>query len=459
LWSKTVGGIKSSAGNSTVIDSTGNLYVGGYYNNNTSQIDLGNGVFLPASNINNTGTISQDAFLIKYSAIGVAQWVRVISGGSGPDSTMAVKVDSSNNVYIVGQYSSTSGITIATGVTLSSTAGTTGSAFLIKYDSNGVPQFAKTINGVDVESANCLAIDSQGSIYLGGHYTNPSANPNIALGNNITLPVSQNSGQDGFLVKYNSAGTTQWAKTIYGSGVDTINGIAIDSLDNVIICGSYASSTTVELGNLKTLGATNGGSTDGYLVKYDSAGTAQWANKFGISAGDFATSVATDSLNNIYIGCQTSGSGEIDFGNGKKRWSPNSADGVLVKYNSSGLAQWVKAYSTNDFDSVNSVITDSTGNVYITGTIGSASAKAAFFRKLDTNGNEIWAHTINGTHDDRGFSIAVNLLGHVYITGLYRSTAPVTIKDIDTSGVAVDSLNVLPTSGTLNYMFLVKYSQ
>ena len=107
------------------------------------------------------------------------------------------------------------------------------------------------------------------------------------------------------------------------------------------------------------LDGTNAGGSDLFLVKYNSSGTKQWTKQLGTSSGENATGVATDSSGNVYVTGSTRG--------GLDGTNAGSSDLFVVKYNSSGTKQWTKQLGTSGIDSTNGVATDSSGNVYVAG--------------------------------------------------------------------------------------------
>jgi len=79
-------------------------------------------------------------------------------------------------------------------------------------------------------------------------------------------------------------------------------------------------------------GNTSAGSVYIFVVKYNSSGTKQWTKQLGTSLGDLGYGVTVDSADNIYVTGITSGG--LD-GNA----SAGSSDLFVVKYNSSGVKQ------------------------------------------------------------------------------------------------------------------------
>ena len=137
--------------------------------------------------------------------------------------------------------------------------------------------------------ANGVATDSSGNVYVtggtkGGLDGNTSANCNTCAGDAHWYDL--------FVVKYNSSGTKQWTKQLGSSGLDSANGIAIDSSGNVYVTG-------FTFGGLDW--NTSAGDNDLFFVKYNSSGTKQWTKQNGTDMYDEARGVATDSSGNFYV--------------------------------------------------------------------------------------------------------------------------------------------------------------
>ena len=81
---------------------------------------------------------------------------------------------------------------------------------------------------------------------------------------------------------------------------------------------------------------------------------------YQLATNDYANGVATDSSGNVYVAGGTYGG--LDGNN-----SAGNSDLFVVKYNSSGTKQWTKQLGSSSRDHARGVVTDSSGNVYVTG--------------------------------------------------------------------------------------------
>jgi uncharacterized delta-60 repeat protein len=322
-WTKQLGTSSADIASGVATDSSGNFYVAGY---TTGGLD------------GNTNAGSNDIFVVKYNSSGTKQWTKQL-GSSQSDYTRGVATDSAGNVYVAGgTQGGLDGNTHLYGNDI----------FVVKYHDNGTKQWSKQLGASSQDHANGVATDSSGNVYVAGTglYKFDSSGNQLWSQNpgetyqgvvtdssgNVYVTGSTSGGLDGntsagsydlFVVKYNSSGTRQWTKQLGTSSNDFANGVATDSSDNVYVTGETA-------GGLD--GNTNSGSTDIFLVKYNSSGTKQWTKQLGTSYSDYANGVATDSSGNVYLTGNTSG--ELD-GN----TNSGSTDIFLVKYNSSGTKQ------------------------------------------------------------------------------------------------------------------------
>ena len=324
-WTKQLGTSYWDYGNSVTTDSSDNIYV-----NVVTSGDLDG----------NTSSGGNDTFLVKYNSSGTKQWTKQL-GTSNNDYGNSVTSDSSDNIYV-------------TGYTDGGLDGNTSSGyndiFLVKYNSSGTKQWTKQLGTSYLDEGYSVTTDSLDNIYVTG-WTNWNLDGNTSSG-----------GRDIFLLKYNSSGTKQWTKQLGSSSVDEGYGVTTDSLDNIYVTG-------ITYGDLD--GNTKSGNGDIFLVKYDSSGTKQWTKQLGTSSRESGTSVATDSSGNIYVTGHTQGCNSCSTVMATRGLDGNtnsgSLDVFLVKYNSSGTKQWTKQLGTSISEWGQDVTSDSSGNIYVTG--------------------------------------------------------------------------------------------
>ena len=166
----------------------------------------------------------------------------------------------------------------------------------------------------------------------------------------------------------------RWARTVTASSSNSqINSVAVDSSGDVYAAGTIVGSTVIDFGNgISTAGMYPPGDNI-LLVKYNSSGSAQWATSLvsGSSTSNYKY-VAVDSTGNVYAAGALNGSSSCGFGNAVAANGayPAGSSVLLVKYSSSGAAQWAKSVSTSTSNSYfTSAAVDRSGNIYAVGQI------------------------------------------------------------------------------------------
>jgi hypothetical protein len=284
IWTTTIGSDAGSGATSIGLHSTDVYLTGSYFS--TSGVSLFNadggdpGKSLPISDVNS----STDTYIIKYNTLGEVQWAATINS-TGVDTPSEVTVDSSG-IYVTGSYISASAVTLlnADGSNpIKSLPTTTSSdAFVVKYSTSGVVQWAAAIKGTIGDGGLGIATDLTG-VYMAGFYRTAST---LTLLNadgtpsSVTLPSSSN--QDGVVVKYNlTTGAVIWAAVIRGGGNDAGRSVVTDSTGVYITGGYTATAGAVTLLNAdgsnsnKILPATPNQGV--FTIKYNSMGIIQWA--------------------------------------------------------------------------------------------------------------------------------------------------------------------------------------
>ena len=380
----------------------------------------------------------------------------------------SVKVDRDGSIYVAGTTTVRGTLYVPnisgnshtlSSIYLTSTTTSTTSGYLIKYNSDGIAQWATTIPTNDaIVQVRAVAIDSSGNITITGYYGGTTAillqdaSGNTHVNSTVTLPISATPAENAFIIQYSSSGSVQWATTIRGNraGYQTVGyGIVVDASSNhVYVTGSYVMSDTTtrltlqdasgngQVNSAVSLPANVANNGDVFLVKYTSSGQVVWATAIrGTSTtggvDDAGYALAIDSANNVY---------------------------VTGSYLTSNTTTAIPLQDASGNEQVNSAVTLSP---YV-------SNNDLFLVKYNSSGSVQWATAIRGTSNDIGYALAVDASNNVYVTGRYTmstTTTRLTLQDAlltaDGSGNwQVNSAVSLPTSISASTadIFLVKYN-
>ena len=393
------------------VDGTGNVYVTGW---------------------SESATTNRDYATVKLNNDGVQQWVvRYDSPENLEDVPVAVAVDNHSNVYVTGR---------SKGISTDFDYAT------IKYDHVGVQQWAARYNAAAnlTDEATALAVDDAGNVYVTGRSTSFESNSDfvtikydrfgveqwmaryknqdrfsggakaIAIDDSGNVYVTGRSGLSDYLtIKYDSAGMEQWVAR--GKGLGGAIAIRLDHAGNVYVTGS----------GYKVIST----------VKYDARGAEQWLRRYVGPADDWkeASDFAIDDSANVYI-------------TGWSETSHSTADYVTIKYNTSGVEQWVARYNRTGYSygRAISLAVDGLGNVYVTG-----SEEGYLTLKYDRTGVLKWLANYSGSPNsyNQPAALALDAAGNVYVAGtsgfedvnFYEKWSNfATIKYTQTTSVSVD---------------------
>ena len=368
------------------------------------------------------------------------QWL----GSSNVTYATAVATDSQDNVYLAGRSS---------GELFGHSSLGRGDAFVVKYDKDGNKIWDRWLASSANDFVLEIAIDKNDNFYLSG-YTGGSILGHSNVGKN-----------DGFIVKYDSAGNKLWDKWFASVQDDSARGLAIDSANNVYLTVN----TTGGLFNQK-----NKGGQDSFIVKYDQYGHETWYKHIASNGWDDAMKLAIDKNDKVYLVGYTAGS---LFGNTNQGGSDifvlildtyaneinniwlatNKADKALdlavdnsggiyvagtsmaslfneshlgnldafvVKYSQNGTQQWHKWYATAGSESIKALVTDSENNVYVAGTtelslFGETNKGRSdiFVLKYSSTGQEAWHKWLASQYGDYATDLAMDTDNALYLSG------------------------------------------
>lgn len=405
---------------SIAVDSAGGSYIAGYFN--STNVSFGNLL------LTNSSPTTYDVFIAKYDPNGAVIWARRM-GGTNDDRARSIAVDAQHNCYVTGRFVSTN-FSIG-GITLTNySPNGNSSIFVAKFDASGNLLWARSPDRGYDQSGWQVTADGIGNCYVTGSFrgTNTFAGTNL-ISRGLT---------DVLLLKYDPHGNLLWVQQAGGNDTDTGTALALDASGNAYLLANFRS-TNATFGNF--LFSVNGNDTVQNMVvaKYNSVGNVIWAKQFGGTDIDAGNGIVVDRFGN----CSITGdfrSTNLVFGDISLTKSAFGFTDIFVaKLNPDGDALWAKAGRGEYTDSSMGIAVDFAGNSYIAGffqsshlvfdalTLTNTEADLlndadAFIAKFDSYGELLWGFQPIGTNEQRAFSIAVDSVASVYITGWTQGT-------------------------------------
>ena len=428
-------------GNYNTTDINGNVYIVGVFNL-IADFDPS----ISSANLMYNG--EYDIFLAKYDILGNYLWAIGI-GSTKYDKGTCVAVDSIGNVYITGYFQETVDFDPSAATANLTSTGNGGNIFLAKYDVNGNYLWAKNIGGSGSGDGHSLVLDHTGNICLAGSFSgtldfDPSGS---------TANLSSSGNSDVFLAKYDTSGNYNWAIRFGGNTTDSGNSIAVDSVNNIIITGSFRGVADFDpSAGIASIAAA--GSADIFLAKYDANGNYLWAKAMGGVSSEGGGSLVIDNTGSIYLTGGFSGLADFDPSAGTANLFTGSIynnDIFIAKYDANGNYVWAYKIGGADLDFSRRIVADNLGHIYLTGGFNSTidfdpSANTSnftatagidlFLAKYDTSGAYIWAMSAGSIYTDYGNSIVINpVSGNICMTGYFSDTV-----DFDSS---INTINLV----------------
>ena len=331
---------------------------------------------------------------LKYTTAGGPVWTNVFyADGCDAGYAYAIAVDASGNVFVTGSShieASSSDWDWAT----------------VKYTGTGLPlwtnYYGATASNADEPTA--IAVDRNGDVYVTG------------------FAYFSGRYNDFVTIKYPNAGIPLWTNLFEGPGAydDIPKALALDSLGNVYVTGSSASSNFFVCGVSDLNFAT---------LKYTSGGAPVWTNLFsgsGSNRGDSAVAVAVDKDNNLIVTGYILDHWTV-YTNGGVAYNAPLHDYATIKYSNAGAPIWTNRFdgAANRDDRPKALAVDAHGNVFVAGYSINAAGNTDFATfKYTATGVPAWTNLYNGAmnYNDYANALAVDNDGNVYVTGLASET-------------------------------------
>ena len=343
--------------------------------------------------------------LAKTNAQVNLEWTRVYDNGF-KDVAMGMVVTKNGDIYTTGE-----------------------SFFLVrykdwltlKYNSSGTFQWSQRFDGLSDDTPQAIALDSAGNIYVTGMGDNQMMTIKYtSSGNRVWIDQgafpggsgasaisayksecvfvagwSKDTGQYCYstIVKYDSSGLRRWTQRyneeLSPYYINQFSAVSTDELGN-----SYATGTSYHSDLYEEF----------ITRKYDINGDSIWTGKYNSTSigWDFSKAITVDKKGNAIVS------------------GINTDNVVTLKYDSSGHQKWVQFFPSDRIDDLPQIVSDDSGNVYVTCTGSSAAAGTNIVTvKYSPDGIQRWIRSFDGglNLNDYAYAICIDESGAVYVTG------------------------------------------
>lgn len=431
-----------------VFDASGNLIFAGNFANETIQLGGGVHTHPPKSY-----PYDHNIFVAKYSPSNNYLWSKTF-GGDQDVYVHAAAVGPSGEVWITGAFS---GSFMAGAKMLTAPDAMQAGyqdLFLIKLDQDGNVVFAERFGNDYRQYGLSIAVDSAGSVIIGG--------VGFDLMDFGTGPFGSNVTFTSFAFKLDPNGAPVWVDNhVYWNNDFALYpeparelAVAVDKDDHVLLAGNFYEQTYFG----DQIDAPHGG-TDGYVIKLDKAdGTLLWKTfVHGVSGADgdqWMSALAADPCTgDVYAGGSYRGSAQVD---GLPSASipvgdPAAEDMFLLKLSGmDGSPQWIKTFGDAGLQRLLGVGVDVAGNVVATGALidapgyqgvdfgpgigvlgplvapdpdaGLDYSMDVFVLKLDPMGGGIWGYRLGDQHIQLARTLGTDPIGNIAIAGEFAGT-------------------------------------
>lgn len=220
------------------------------------------------------------------------------------------------------------------------------------------------------------------------------------------LSANEEGARDGWMARYNSAGSLTWEVVLAGPGEanDELRAVSSDNAGSVFAAG-YTSGP-------------EGEGLNAWVARYDLMGLPMWVESFN----------GVDSMNDVFNTIALDPDGNVILGGYSQ--SPSSSNDVLLrKLAVDGSVLWSRVFPgpNGGTDLIWDLDISPAGHIYAAGYQEGPKGEGrnAWLAKFDADGNELWSRSFNGPESNDDLLVGVSVLGEddVVVSGYEEGAA------------------------------------
>lgn len=372
------------------------------------------------------------------------QWA-ISSGSPLHDVGNICRTAPNGNVYVAGSFSGTIDLDPSS-ATYSITSNGEEDAFVACYTSSGSFLWGFGIGGNSYDAVMDMTIDNNNNLILAGFFRGQNVDFDPSSANAFFSDkgywAGGNFGGDGFVAKYSSSGTYQWAIDLGSEFNDNVEAIGVDEQGYIYAGGGFKDTVNIDPYGVYMLNS-NFNYGGACLIKYTPSGHLVWGFNFGepgIAGIDNAVRGLQVKNGYVYLTGFFEGQG-VDF-------DPSSAtaylscsgfdDMYLSKYDTAGHYQFALNIGGSNLEDAADIRLDNADNIYISGQTSSATVNFPgnptpvtapggggsadiLLAKYSSAGQFIWQRLLGSPGIDYGNEISIRG-NYLYCTGVFRNT-------------------------------------
>lgn len=309
----------------------------------------------------------RDSILLRYngnsllaqvdSLNGEIIWLKQF-GGTGTITATGININTSNNIYIVGNYRDTADFNPGIKKYILTAKSHQYKAFILKLNPNGDFKWVKDFGNNSSCTINSIEFGANSNILLSGSFSNTQDfDPDTSKITRSSFNIAA-----AFVALYDSTAKFKFVRTYGGAGYDRGITAKYDNNGFIYFLSNFEGDLSKFRG-IRVIQRRSNGESDILLSKLDTLGNEIWVKQIGGRFQDLGKGIEIDRYNNIYLCGEYSGTVHFDTNNLKYqlkasqgsqvRYHSQKGDDVFVlKLDNLGKVKWLKDFGGMGLDRV-----------------------------------------------------------------------------------------------------------